>query len=86
MQFNMKQVVLGKIWHHTSEIPSTVILENPPVEVHAQDVNSYLTKIGIDAMATVNENSVLVRLNDPSGSNTIYTVYNINTTTNNNQC
>ena len=75
MQFNMKQVTMIKMWHHTSEKSSTVILENPPVEVHVEDVQNYLEKIGIDATATVGQNSVLITLNDPSGSNTVYIVY-----------
>ena len=65
---------MGKMWHHTSERP-TVILENPPVEVHVQDINNYMEKIEINATTTVSQNSVLITLNDPSGSNTMYVVY-----------
>lgn len=66
---------MGKMWYHTSERPTTVILENPPVEVHVQDVNMYLEKIGIEAMTTVSQNSVLITLKEPSGSNIIYAVH-----------
>ena len=75
IQFNMKQVTVGKMWHHTSEEPSTVILENPPVEVRVQDVKKYLENIGVNATTTVSQNSVVITLNDPSGSNTMYSLY-----------
>lgn len=66
---------MGKMWHHTSEEPSTVILENLPVEVRVQDVKKYLENIGVNATTTVSQNSVLITLNDPSGSNTMYLLY-----------